>query len=216
MNYNGETFVAFLDISGFKELMKNKKALEALKEFYGAGYDLIKNDNETNQIKGIFVSDSGILFIDKNPAGFHDLKTLLKGIKKINQKMLNENFMITTSIAYGEFKYSEMGTVPGIEKNPLYGEAYTSAFLDNENEKPKIQPGQCRIITETIPESIKRAIKENEEDEIFKMIQNRKGDDKHCYYYWMREDSDEIEEFEKDYKDTYNLKFKGMLEALKS
>jgi len=34
-DFNGNTFVAFTDISGFKELMKNDLvALDAIKEFY--------------------------------------------------------------------------------------------------------------------------------------------------------------------------------------
>jgi hypothetical protein len=47
------------------------------------------------------------------------------------------------------------------------------------------------------------------------MIRKRKGDNKHYYYYWMVNDPSEIERFERDYKDAYNLKYAGMLKALK-
>jgi hypothetical protein len=33
-NYDGKTFVAFIDISGFKTMMKKNQAWEALDQFY--------------------------------------------------------------------------------------------------------------------------------------------------------------------------------------
>ena len=47
------------------------------------------------------------------------------------------------------------------------------------------------------------------------MIQKRKNDNNHFYFYWMVEKPSEIEEFEKEYNDSYNLKYAGMLKALK-
>jgi len=107
----------------------------------------------------------------------------------------------------------------GLRKNPIYGNAYVFAFLDNENGKPKIQPGQCRIVKENLPVDITRTIEQCQDNEIFRMIRKREGDNKHYYYYWMVNNSyeieSEIERFEQNYKDAYNLKYAGMLEALK-
>ena len=47
------------------------------------------------------------------------------------------------------------------------------------------------------------------------MVRKRKGDKNHYYFYWVVEDFHEIEEFEKEYTDAYNLKYAGMLRALK-
>ena len=58
-DFSGETFVAFMDISGFKELMKQGKAINALDVFYEAGFDVLEN---SSHIEGIFVSDCGIVF----------------------------------------------------------------------------------------------------------------------------------------------------------
>ena len=219
-NYDGDTFVAFLDISGFKELMKNEeKALEALDQLYQYGYEILRSQNSECKVEGIFISDSGVLFVRRNnqntPNISECLKSLLMMTKRINQKMVEKDFMLTASIAYGKFKYQERIEFEGIEKNPIYGNAYVSAFLDNENGKPKIQPGQCRIIKENLPNDITSTIEESQNNEIFSRIKEREGDNKHYYYYWMVNNPDEIERFERDYKDAYNLKYAGMLKALK-
>lgn len=219
-NYDGDTFVAFLDISGFKELMRHeKKAWKALDRLYQCGYEILRNQNNGCRVEGIFISDSGVLFVRRNnqtmPRISESLKSLLMMIKRINERMREDDFMLTTSIAYGKFRYQERIEFEGIEKNPIYGNAYVSAFLDNENGKPKIQPGQCRIVEENLPSDIIRIIKQNQDEEVFRMIRKREGDNKHYYYYWMVNDNSKIERFEQDYKDTYNLKYTGMLKALK-
>jgi hypothetical protein len=65
-DFEGNTFIAFLDISGFKELMKDgKKAWKAIDRLYQYGYDLISENNKQNdfRVEGLFVSDSGVLFV---------------------------------------------------------------------------------------------------------------------------------------------------------
>ncbi len=228
-NFEGDTFVAFLDIAGFK-MLKKDKAWRALDKLYESGYDILKRQNRSNGcrgvgVEGIFISDCGILFVRNNPRDDKNhrpevlLEVLLKAIKVINQEMLKSNFMLTTSVAYGSFKYQERIEFLGIEKNPICGDAYVSAFLDNERWSPRIKPGQCRIVKENLPKyitrAIDRAIKESKDNETFRMIRKRDGDNKHYYYYWMVNNHSEIERFEQDYKDTYKFIYAGMLEALK-
>ena len=163
------------------------------------------------------MSDSGILFvrgctIDK----IECLKFLLRAVKEINRRMLEHDFMLITSIAYGRFKYKRRIEFEGIEKNQVYGYAYVNAFLDNANGKPKIQPGQCRILQKNLPEDIEMVLSHNNnQDEILKLIKKRRGDNNHYYFYWMVNDPSEIDEFERQYTDAYNLKYSGMLNALK-
>jgi len=219
-NYDGDTFVAFLDISGFKELMRDeKKAWKALDRLYQYGYETLRNQNNECRVEGIFISDSGVLFVRRNnrimPNISDSLISLLIILKRINERMRENDFMLTTSIAYGKFRYQERIEFEGIEKNPIYGNAYVSAFLDNENGKPKIQPGQCRIVEENLPSDITRTIEQSQNNDIFRMIRKREGDNKHYYYYWMVNDYHEIERFEQNYKDAYTLKYAGMLKALK-
>ena len=203
-DYNGNTFVAFTDISGFKELMKKDiDALDAIRYFYQTGFNVLRN---SENVEGFFVSDCGILF-SRNGNNEEKLSALLKVIKRINQKMINRNYMLTTSIAFGHFNYQGKIEFQGIEKNPIYGGAYIQAFLDNETGKPRIQPGQCRLMKKNLPEI-------NEDD--FPLLVKRGNQNQHLYFYWNLEDTNEIEEFERKYRDSYSLKYSGMINAIKS
>jgi hypothetical protein len=204
-NYRGQTFVAFLDISGFKELMKDdRKALEALNHLYQSGYLALQ---DANGIEGFFVSDSGILFV--RDGTIHErLVRILSVIKNINRRMLRKDYMLTTSIAYGHFDYHDKLEFDGIEKNPIYGYAYVQAFLDNENGDPKIQPGQCRLVLRNAP-----MLDFHHED--FILLKENNKDRDHRYYYWNVDNENDIQAFEDNYNDSYKLKYTGMLKALK-
>jgi hypothetical protein len=201
-DYNENTFVAFTDISGFKELMKtDKEALKALKLFYQSGYNVLA---ESPNIQGLFVSDAGVLFARDGDIETR-LSDLLSVVKKINRIMLEGEYMLTTSITYGYFNYQGKIEFEGIEKNPIYGGAYVHAFLDNETGSPKIQPGQCRICKQNLPDL--------NLDQFEFVKDNGK---KHYQFYWNVNSQNEIAEFERKYKDTYSLKYAGMLKALKN
>lgn len=210
-NYKGETFVAFLDVSGFKVLMSNdeKRAFDALGNLYQYGYDAIK---QNQSVEGIFISDSGILFVRNIQNKIDRLRSLLTAIKQINQKALTHDIMLTTSIAYGEFSYQDRLEFVGISKDLIYGNAYVSAWFDNEKGKPRIQPGQCRIVKKNLPfdQNLR-----NEHDAVFRLVEYRSADNEHYYFYWNLEDSSWIKDFERKYQDSYNLRYRGMLEALK-
>lgn len=203
-DFNGKTFVAFTDISGFKELMKNDvTALETIKYFYQTGYDVLRN---SDNVEGFFVSDCGILF-SRDGDDQTKLLSILDAVKKINKSMIEKNYMLTTSIAFGFFDYQGKIEFQGIEKNAIYGDAYVQSFLDNEMGKPKIQPGQCRLIKHNLPLI---------NIETMPLLVERGKDRQHLYYYWHLEDPEEIHNFEKNYRDSYSLKYAGMISALKS
>jgi hypothetical protein len=100
-DFDGETFVAFLDISGFKKLMKNENiALSALNTLYSSGYYTLKEDdnksyNNDKIIEGLFVSDSAILFVNDNlntiERGKERLIDLLKKIKEFSKQLEEKN-----------------------------------------------------------------------------------------------------------------------------
>ncbi|MGV9170445.1 MAG: hypothetical protein ACOC38_10965 [Promethearchaeia archaeon] len=215
-SYEGKTFVAFTDISGFKIKMKDEKeALKALDRLYQYGYDIIRNQNSEPKVEGLFVSDSGIMFVRNDHSNIartvECLQLLMRSIKTLNKRMLRDHIMLTTSIAYGKFKYQDRIEISGVEKAPLYGDAYVHAYLDNEAGKPKIQPGQCRIIKEDMPDEIKSAICHNHNrSSVVKEKEN------HYYFYWMLDSRSQIDEFEKAYKDAYNLRFQGYLNVLEN
>jgi len=224
-SYHGETFVAFIDISGFKALMKDRKrAYEALNRFYQIGYEALRSDRNRNhpqRVDGIFISDCGILFsrIEDNnfPESNNNLSALhnmLEIIKNIFVEMIRSDFLLTASIAYGKFDYEERIEFVGIEKNLMLGNAYLEAYLDNENGKPKLEPGQCRILLNPQLNDLRRQI-ENSNEYPFNLIVKKQRDNRHLYFYWMLQSREDIRRFDKKYTDTYNLKYRGMITVLR-
>ncbi|MCT7618380.1 hypothetical protein N5U05_11585 [Aliarcobacter butzleri] len=202
-DFNGKTFVAFLDISGFKEMMKGdgSQAINAIDKLNVAGYEVLRSNRD---ISGFFISDCGVLFVKNEHLNKKEqLLSMLKVVKNINKSLIIDDIMTTTSISYGHFSYHNRIEFNGISKNPIYGDAYVTAFLDNENGTPKLEPGQCRIV-----------FNNNEDIEEYN-ISLLKKTIKHYYYYWMLEDEQDIENFKKDYTNSYKLKYTGMLSALK-
>ena len=195
-NFSGQTFVAFIDICGFKAMMSEEnKASRALDKFYQIGYDELQACRDIN---GIFISDCGILYVTRDTSKEEKLEILLRIVKSINLKMLDANYMLTTNIAYGDFFYQERRGFNGISKNLMMGNAYVKAFLDSQ-AKPKIDVGECRILKEDI-----------EEDFFNNLHLCPRG--KYFYYYWNVEDPEKIDLFKKDYKDS---RYIGALQVLK-
>ena len=195
-NFSGQTFVAFIDICGFKAMMSEEnKASRALDKFYQIGYDELQACRDIN---GIFISDCGILYVTRDTSKEEKLEILLRIVKSINLKMLEADYMLTTNIAYGDFFYQERRGFNGISKNLMMGNAYVKAFLDSQ-AKPKIDVGECRILKEDI-----------EEDFFENPHLCPRG--KYFYYYWNVEDSEKIDLFKKDYKDS---RYIGALQVLK-
>ena len=203
-DYNGDTFVAFVDISGFKELMKEGKAKDTLNCFYDTGHKIISNPNSNgNQVEGILISDCAVLFVRNNQDRSNqanDLDSILKVIKEINQIMIINEIMLTTSIAYGKFEYQDRRVGNRSTKNFIYGDAYLDAYLDNENGKPIIRPRECRLVKDRLPEDIFDDIR-------FKTVLNEK---KHYYYYWIVSTPDKIQIFKEKYGDAYSLNAKSL------
>jgi len=204
-DFSGTCFVAFTDISGFKTMMKEgERAVRAIDTLYNARFNVLAN---TSDVNGLFISDYGILFSrNQNHNQRQQLEVLLDVVCKLNQQVLHNDIMLTTSIAWGEFSYHNRIEFPGINKQPIYGNAYVSAFLDIEKGVPRIQPEQCRIIKHGIPMEIFSTVTQQAH------IENAKA---HCYYYWMVKESENITEFKSGYQDSYNLKYAGMLNAIK-
>ena len=211
--FEGSTFVAFLDISGFKELMKDgDRAWNALDVLYQEGYNSIQASH--GKVEGLFVSDSGILFTRNGDALPAMLTNLLRVVQRLNRRMLGSNYMLTTSIAYGSFKFQERIEFPGIDKNPIYGNAYVQAFSDNASGTPRIEPGFCRIVRENLPGEITSNVG-TPADQLLHLLAERRSDRRHLYFYWNLSHRADIEAFEREYTNAYSLKYSGMLKALK-
>lgn len=200
--FKGETFVAFIDISGFK---KSKKPMMDLSNFYKHGYNALKVRDSLN---GIFVSDCGIIYVNMNVISKDEgLIELLDAVKEINEKVLVDDLLLTTSIAYGYFVHANKNTFNRIEKNLFEGSAYLEAYKDNAFCKPKIKPGQCRLISNGLKD-----ISLNEG--ILNLLYEEKNQNRY-YFCWMLEDTSKIDKFKKDYDNVYNSRYAKIKDLLK-
>jgi hypothetical protein len=199
-NFSGETFVAFIDISGFKRMMRNRKrALDVLELFYRTGYIALRAQ-ETQQhcrLEGIFVTDCAILFVrSHNSPLTEQLRALLQVVEGVNRYMIAQGVMLTTSIAFGHFSYQPLYEFEGIEKNIVFGDAYLSAYLDNSGGIPKLTSGLCRIIVDGIANTLLDHVLHSN-DPLFSRLRHRT--DNHLYFYWMLNNSRQINRFERNY-----------------
>lgn len=224
--FHGKTYVAFIDISGFKQYIDENRAEEVIGSFYQYGADKIyKNNNESDneQIGGIFISDCGILFVKSRPITVSSFRAILKVIKNINIKMISKCHLTTCSIAYGDFNYQPRVSSEDYRKNALHGKGYVNAFTDNEYGVPKIKPGNCRILVSGLPFSTQRT----EGTAVHSYIPNfdtlfydlpliKSRDEKYLYYYWMLDDPNKIEEYDEIYKEIEDVKYKRLKEMIKN
>jgi len=83
-----------------------RRAVQALGDFYSAGYRVVSNQSQ-NQIRvdGFFVSDCGILFVRRkraeNPRVREGLEALLAVVEALHRSCSGRAVFLTTSIAWG-------------------------------------------------------------------------------------------------------------------
>jgi hypothetical protein len=214
-NFDGDTFVAFTDISGFTKMMNNRSRAEAaLHHFFETGYNLLDEDvrGATSTVEGVFISDCGILFVRPNRDTLVTaLERLLTKIRQLNKELLPHHVMLTTSVAYGNFKFQDRVVFSGIIKNLLCGRAYLNAVIDSESSKSELECGLCRIVCNGLPDDVLPTLNKKS-GSVFSMIRPVKS--KHFYYYWMLDNQNDIDRFESDYRKTEELKFEGIRKIL--
>lgn len=183
-NFHGHTFVAFADIAGFKTMMGDgNRGAAALDCLYRSGYSVIRDQPpDRPRVEGLFVSDCGILFVRDHQAAGLRLEALLAAVESLNRKCFQEAVSLTTAIAWGDFSYHERIEIPGIEKNPVYGNAYVAAYLDNEAANPKLYANECRILKRELPNDA-RDVCMNRMGTIGRRVRNTAD---YFYFEWMR------------------------------
>lgn len=211
--FSSNTFICFIDISGFKNELQNdiNSAGQMLDIFYSAGYNTIKKHKTLN---GIFVSDCGIIYSDKGK-NTSKLNDLLSAIKEINQKMLSENYLTTASIAYGYLEYKRKFVFDRMKKNAIIGSGYLNAFLDNENVKPKLRPGEVRIIKNLNENDVIRNLDYTHKNLAFLTHTNT-----HLYFNWLCEDVTNLKNIDPIYNqfdiELTNEKYENLKKRLKN
>jgi hypothetical protein len=183
-NFAGQTLVAFTDIAGFKAMMNDgNRGAAALDTLYQSGFSVISHQQVGPiRVEGIFVSDCGVLFVRGNEEMHIQLfEALLKAVEALNRRCFERAVSLTTAIAWGEFSYHERIEIPGIEKNPVYGNAYVSAFRDHERA-PRLYPNECRIVKRNLPGDVLRLCSQTQG-----AVGGRMRDAQHHFYFeWMR------------------------------
>lgn len=218
-NYSGETCVAFIDISGFRNMMERGiKAERALDKFYNTVFRTAKtrefNSKESNlpKIRSLVVSDCAVVFVDNSRLRknkMRDLSLLLRFIQNVNRTLIasysNPSIMTTCSIDYGRFKYQDRIEFEGIGKDYFYGEPYVNAFLDNERLKRK--PGHCRVLRKNL-----KILQIHRQDFPFSLLK-REGN--YNYFYWMLDNLDGFALFKREYEGLSQSVYTGMISLLK-
>jgi len=143
-NFEGETWVAFSDLCGTKAMYKENpdKAAEALDHFYNTVYVVQQVQNE---ISALVVSDCAIFWVHdaaEHRAMFQMLPTLLKQLKWLHRQMIEHNYLVRTTIAYGHFRYEQRIELPRLRKDMIIGGAYLDAYAAND----KVTPGGIVIL----------------------------------------------------------------------
>ena len=176
LNYE-DRYVAFLDILGFREIVKNNNIdklntyLKTIPEGIKAANDISLNE-EKKEIDSILISDSIILSVKKSSNKEESLVNLLHlciAVTMIQELLAVENIWLRGGISFGKTHFDQ-------ENHQIIGSAYISAY-DLENYIAKYP----RIILDN------RIINElgfNDADELIVSI-NKKSN-KHLLYPWSR------------------------------
>lgn len=207
-SFEGKTWVAFLDISGFKQMMENMPLAEsALDKFYSTIFTEVIRINHNfpfevytsgkASISSLVISDCAIIFVDNQKVKediIRDLHFILNVICQINRSLINPqkepSIMTTCAIAYGDFKYVSRGADMHTENNYFYGQTYLRAYLGSEELRK--MPGYCRVVTKcfSIPDELRNI-------QPFSLLNLTKD---YYDYYWMLDNLENLKGFREKYE----------------
>ena len=206
-SHHGKSYVAYLDVSGFGEMMEDLgSARRVLNEFYATIFNLCTNANTSPRISVLVASDSAVIFTrNQNRADLvNGLSSMLGFVKQVNRRFISgsrsQPFMTTCSIAYGEFDYEDRPEADDMRKNYIFGRPYVNAVLDQKKGEPKIKAGECRLLTRNMPRLGRFG-----NHGLFSYVLKRGN---RRYFYWMLNNRDYQHNFDKDYLDAYKSRKK--------
>lgn len=122
-------YVAFLDILGFKNKLRELKqnnAINFIGEFSGTIFNIF--NEYRNKINGYIVSDSLVLY--SNDIKRESLHDLIELIRKVCETEFKQNgILMRGAIAKGEFDEVPAVELPKLRKQLIVGQAYVDAYL---------------------------------------------------------------------------------------
>ena len=123
-------YVAFLDILGFKEKLKeldHNGISEYISDFSSVVYNEWEN-SEYKKLQGYIVSDSFV--INSTDASEESLEELLGLVKRIcEQEFAKNGILLRGGIAKGDFDKLEAKELSTLRKGLIVGQAYVDAYL---------------------------------------------------------------------------------------
>ncbi|MCK5610435.1 hypothetical protein KAR91_51660 [Candidatus Pacearchaeota archaeon] len=124
MQFDGETFVAFSDLSGFKYYMKDRdRAFQALNTLYNSAYSILQAHQD---ISALAVSDCVVAW-----ARNQQIDSIIEFTSKLHKLMIEQKYFIKTTIAWGKFEYRNRLQLSNMQKGMILGGAYLTAYLNN-------------------------------------------------------------------------------------
>lgn len=199
-------------------MQRGVKAKETLNKFYNTIFRTVKYFNKAKRlgelkVRGLVVSDCTVIFIDNARSSqdrIRDLRSILRVIQRVNESLITPNdgpsIMTTCSVDYGDFEYQNRIEFRGIEKDYFYGRPYINAFLDNEKLKNK--PCYCRVL--------KKNLEIPDDSRATPPLSLLKAEDDYNYFYWMLSNLDDLERFERRYKDIRQSVYPKLISLMQS
>jgi hypothetical protein len=182
--FNGNTFVAFCDIAGFKAALKDsqERAAKMLDAFYSSGFNAIRNQQQHGlNVDGLFVSDCGVLFAREGNE-IDQLQAMCAVLTEIHRACHENIVPLATSIAYGRFECNDRYVIPGIEKNLFLGSAYLTAFADQSAGTPKLFHPEIRLLKTNLPQPVTDVCS----DQHAALGAKMRNAGNHFYFEWQR------------------------------
>ncbi|MEN6424026.1 MAG: hypothetical protein ABFE13_01585 [Phycisphaerales bacterium] len=133
LEFDGSTFVAFSDLSGFKSMLRGnaEQAYEALDCLYSAAYRCLDN---RRSVAGLAVSDCVVSWATDIGSGISiQAEVMFEFLRELHRSVLDGSYLVTTTVAWGQHRYQRRIELPNLQKGALCGSAYINAYLRNRS-----------------------------------------------------------------------------------
>lgn len=192
-----DKFVAYIDILGFKEMVKNQKARRKLASFQQSIYNIWSESGFQNDrgLNGLAYSDSLTIYSQNDTPD--SLNKILNFVGKLYIKSLFEHkIMLRGGLAKGNFDVARVQGFSNLSKSQFFGQAFIDAYLLESNNGIK----GCRFVFE---EKIKQIIED--EGYSLNLIQYGNLDSNTIFDYFWVDKSQLLENDNKKLNSFYSL-----------
>jgi len=199
LTFCGQTYVAFSDLCGFKYILSRdtEAAYRVLNDFYNTIY-MILNLRENQHISGLAVSDCAVCWLNNscNNENKRKLNDLVSFLQSVHRAMIKNRYLVSSTIAWGPFKYEKRIKLENMDKQLFYGKNYVAAYLANS----KVDPGAIILLDEGIE------LPSKPEGENWVVSKKPKG----WEYFWSIGSSEDIPKIIQERKESHKGKYEWL------